>query len=65
MQRKVQAASYNVEEIEANVQRWLTRVQEINTEVQELFEEEGQAKLKCFNLKARYRIGRKDRKSVV
>ncbi|XP_065637906.1 disease resistance protein At4g27190 [Quercus suber] len=59
VQRKVQAASYNVEEIEAKVQRWLTRVQGINTEVQEFFEEEGQAKLKCFNLKARYQIGRK------
>ncbi|KAL0005771.1 hypothetical protein SO802_013332 [Lithocarpus litseifolius] len=62
VQRKVQAASYNVEEIEANVQRWLTRVQGINTEVQEFFEEEGQAKLKCFNLKARYQIGRKAHK---
>ncbi|XP_030957889.1 disease resistance protein At4g27190-like [Quercus lobata] len=62
VQRKVQAASYNVEEIEAEVQRWLTRVQGINTEVQEFFEEEGQAKLKCFNLKARYQIGRKAHK---
>nr|XP_023920783.1 disease resistance protein At4g27190-like [Quercus suber] len=62
VQRKVQAASYNVEEIEAKVQRWLTRVQGINTEVQEFFEEEGQAKLKCFNLKARYQIGRKAHK---
>ncbi|KAM4110287.1 hypothetical protein ACB094_03G183600 [Castanea mollissima] len=59
VQRKVQAASDNVEEIDANVQTWLTRVQEINTEVQEFLEEEGQAKLKCFNLKARYQIGRK------
>ncbi|XP_075658235.1 disease resistance protein At4g27190-like [Castanea sativa] len=62
VQRKVQAASDNVEEIEANVQRWLTRVQGINTEVQEFLEEEGQAKLKCFNLKARYQIGRKAHK---
>ncbi|KAM4110288.1 hypothetical protein ACB094_03G183700 [Castanea mollissima] len=62
VQRKVQAASDNVEEIEANVQRWLTRVQEINTEVQEFLEDEGQAKLKCFNLKARYQIGRKAHK---
>ena len=59
VQRKVQAANYNVEEIEANVQRWQTRVQGITAEVQEFVEKEGQAKLKCFNLKARYQIGRK------
>ncbi|KAK9993147.1 hypothetical protein SO802_022850 [Lithocarpus litseifolius] len=62
VQRKVQAASYNVEEIEANVQRWQTRVQEITAEVQEFVEMEGQAKLKCFNLKARYQIGKKAHK---
>ncbi|KAM3706831.1 hypothetical protein ACJW31_03G180700 [Castanea mollissima] len=62
VQRKVQAARDNVEEIEANVQRWLTRVQGINKEVQEFLKEEGQAKLKCFNLKARYQIGRKAHK---
>ncbi|KAM3754640.1 hypothetical protein ACB098_03G181300 [Castanea mollissima] len=62
VQRKVQAASDNVEEIDANVQTWLTRVQEINTEVQEFLEDEGQAKLKCSNLKARYQIGRKAHK---
>ncbi|XP_050252183.1 probable disease resistance protein At4g27220 isoform X5 [Quercus robur] len=62
VQRKVQAASYNVEEIEANVQRWQTRVQGITAEVEEFFEKEGQAKLKCFNLKARYQIGKKAHK---
>ena len=62
VQRKVQAASYNVEEIEANVQRWETRVQGITAEVEEFVEKEGQAKLKCFNLKARYQIGKKAHK---
>ncbi|XP_075649596.1 disease resistance protein At4g27190-like [Castanea sativa] len=62
VQRKVQAASYNVEEIEANVQRWQTSVQGITAEVQEFVEKEGQAKLKCFNLKARYQIGKKAHK---
>ncbi|KAK4573426.1 hypothetical protein RGQ29_031403, partial [Quercus rubra] len=62
VQRKVQAASYNVEEIEANVQRWQTRVQGIIAEVQEFVEKEGQAMLKCFNLKARYQIGKKAHK---
>ncbi|KAM3731329.1 hypothetical protein ACB098_12G154700 [Castanea mollissima] len=62
VQRKVQAANYNVEEIEANVQRWQTRVQGIIAEVQEFVEREGQAKLKCFNLKARYQIGKKAHK---
>ena len=59
VERKVEAARNNVEEIEVNVQRWQTGVQEINTEVQKFLAEEGQAKLKCFNLKARYQIGRK------
>ncbi|XP_050274627.1 disease resistance protein L6-like isoform X2 [Quercus robur] len=62
VERKVEAARNNVEEIEDKVQRWQTRVQEINREVQEFLEEEGQAKLKCFNLKARYQIGRKAHK---
>uniref|UniRef100_A0A7N2ML54 AAA+ ATPase domain-containing protein n=1 Tax=Quercus lobata TaxID=97700 RepID=A0A7N2ML54_QUELO len=62
VQRKVQAASYNVEEIEAIVQRWQTRVQGITAEVEEFVEKEGQAKLKCFNLKARYQIGKKAHK---
>ncbi|XP_065619876.1 probable disease resistance protein At4g27220 [Quercus suber] len=62
VQRKVQAASYNVEEIEANVQRWQTRVQGITAEVEEFVEKEGQAKFMCFNLKARYQIGKKAHK---
>ena len=62
VERKVEAARNNVEEIEDKVQRWQTRVQEIKREVQEFLEEEGQAKLKCFNLKARYQIGRKAHK---
>ncbi|KAL4637273.1 hypothetical protein ACB092_03G066300 [Castanea dentata] len=62
VQRKVQAATFNVEEIEPNVQRWQTRVQGITAEVQEFVEKEGQAKLKCFNLKARYQIGKKAHK---
>ena len=44
---KVKAARNNVEEIEANVSRWLTSVEEITTEVHKFFEEEGQTKLKC------------------
>jgi prophage DNA circulation protein len=44
---KVKAARNNVEEIEADVLSWLTSVEEITTEVQKFFEEEGQAKLKC------------------
>ena len=62
VERKVEAARNNVEEIEDKVQRWQTRVQKINREVQEFLAEEGQAKLKCFNLKARYQIGRKAHK---
>ncbi|KAF3971235.1 hypothetical protein CMV_005140 [Castanea mollissima] len=62
VQRKVQAAIYNVEEIEANVQRWQTSVQGITAEVQEFVEKEGQANLKCFDLKARYQIGKKAHK---
>ncbi|XP_050274603.1 probable disease resistance protein At4g27220 [Quercus robur] len=62
VEHKVEAARMNVEEIEANVQRWQTRVQGITAEVQEFVEKEGQAKLKCFNLKARYQIGKKAQK---
>uniref|UniRef100_A0A2N9H290 NB-ARC domain-containing protein n=1 Tax=Fagus sylvatica TaxID=28930 RepID=A0A2N9H290_FAGSY len=61
---KVKAARNNVEEIEANVLRWLTSVEEITTEVQKFFEEEGQTKLKCChgwcpNLKARYQLSKR------
>uniref|UniRef100_A0A2N9I207 Uncharacterized protein n=1 Tax=Fagus sylvatica TaxID=28930 RepID=A0A2N9I207_FAGSY len=61
---KVKAATNNVEEIEANVLKWLTCVEEITTEVHKFFEEEGQAKLKCChdwcpNLKARYQLSKR------
>jgi hypothetical protein len=61
---KVKAATKNVEEIEANVLKWLTCVEEITAEVHKFFEEEGQAKLKCYhdwcpNLKVRYQLSKK------
>uniref|UniRef100_A0A2N9H8P4 NB-ARC domain-containing protein n=1 Tax=Fagus sylvatica TaxID=28930 RepID=A0A2N9H8P4_FAGSY len=61
---KVKVATNNVEEIEANVLKWLTCVEEITTEVHKFFEEEGQAKLKCChdwcpNLKARYQLSKR------
>ncbi|XP_075658074.1 disease resistance protein At4g27190-like [Castanea sativa] len=64
VQQKVEAAQKNVEEIEDKVKGWLTSVEEITVKAQKLFEEEGQAKLKCcngrcFNLKTRYQLGRR------
>uniref|UniRef100_A0A2N9H7S8 NB-ARC domain-containing protein n=1 Tax=Fagus sylvatica TaxID=28930 RepID=A0A2N9H7S8_FAGSY len=61
---KVKAATNNVEEIEANVLKWLISVEEITREVPEYFEEEGQTKLKCChgwcpNLKARYQLSKR------
>ncbi|XP_030959735.1 probable disease resistance protein At4g27220 [Quercus lobata] len=67
VQQKVEAAQKNVEEIEDEVQGWLTSVEEITIKAQKFFEEEGQVKLKCcngrcFNLKTRYQLGRRAHK---
>ena len=62
VEHKVEAARMNVEEIDAKVLRWQARFEGITAEVQKFFKEEGQAKLKCFNLKARYQIGRRAHK---
>ncbi|XP_050277819.1 disease resistance protein At4g27190-like [Quercus robur] len=67
VQQKVDAAQKNVEEIEVEVQGWLTSVEEITVKAQKFFEEEGQVKLKCcngrcFNLKTRYQLGRRAHK---
>ena len=59
---KVQAARSNLEEIDAKVLRWLEHVKTIANDAPKFLKEEGQAKLKCFNLKARYQIGRKAHK---
>ena len=62
VEHKVEAARMNVEEIDAKVLRWQTRFEGITEEVQKFFKEEGQAKLKCFNLKARYQLGKRAHK---
>ncbi|XP_030959914.1 disease resistance protein At4g27190-like isoform X2 [Quercus lobata] len=59
---KVEAARKNVQEIDAKVLRWLERVETITKDAPKFLKEEGQAKLKCFNLKARYQIGRRAHK---
>ena len=64
VERKVEAAEDNLEEIEDKVLTWLKRVETVTDEAQEFFKEEDQAKLKCFNgrclnLKACYQLGKR------
>uniref|UniRef100_A0A2N9HNW4 NB-ARC domain-containing protein n=1 Tax=Fagus sylvatica TaxID=28930 RepID=A0A2N9HNW4_FAGSY len=64
VERRVEVARRNVEQIEGKVRRWLTDVEEITAKVGKFFEDEGQAKMKCCNgqcpnLKARYKLSKR------
>jgi hypothetical protein len=64
VERKVEVARRNVEQILGKVQRWLTDVEEITAKVGKFFEEEGQAKMKCCNgqcpnLKVLYKLSKR------
>uniref|UniRef100_A0A2N9FYF0 Uncharacterized protein n=1 Tax=Fagus sylvatica TaxID=28930 RepID=A0A2N9FYF0_FAGSY len=64
VERRVEVARRNVEQIEGKVRRWLTDVEEITAKVGKFFEDDGQAKMKCCNgqcpnLKARYKLSKR------
>ena len=64
VERRVEVARRNVEQIEGKVRRWLTDVEEITAKVVKFFEDDGQAKMKCCNgqcpnLKARYKLSKR------
>ena len=64
VERRVEVARRNVEQIEGKVRRWLTDVEEITEKVVKFFVDDGQAKMKCCNgqcpnLKARYKLSKR------
>ncbi|XP_040374798.1 disease resistance protein At4g27190 [Rosa chinensis] len=69
VERKVGEEKRNIREVEDDVNKWLTDVQEIRREAIEILNEEHKEKMKCFcgfcpNLVLRYQLSRKSTKLV-
>jgi hypothetical protein len=64
VKQDVEAAKRNVEEIHADVQKWLSDSDGITVEAEKIFGDNGQAKITCCNgwcpnLKSRYRLSKR------
>ena len=62
LQRDVDEADRQGDEIEPDVQKWLTRTEGIIQKAKELIEDEKAANTSCFNLKSRYQRSRQAKK---
>ncbi|XP_034707108.1 probable disease resistance protein At1g62630 [Vitis riparia] len=62
LQRDVDEADRQGDEIEPDVQKWLTRTEGIIQKAKELIEDERAANTSCFNLKLRYQRSRQSKK---